>query len=100
MSGLIETLMRKVKLIEKYDDLDEKTALTIAGFRASQLGGNSILLVSDYIELYDLEDAAFYSWNSESELVSSEWGEKISRSCVLMAIIDRYGPLVFILRLR
>lgn len=98
---VIGELVKKARTVERYDNIDDRTALAVVSFKAAQLGANAALLLGDdYIELYLPNSAEAFYWDNMSQLEGDiEWAERLRNAEVLMVIRDKYRPLAFALRL-
>lgn len=98
---MIGELAKKARIVERYNNIDDRTALVVISFKAAQLGANAILLIGDdYIELYLPNSAEAFYWDNMSQLEGDiEWAERLRNAEVLMVIRDKYRPLAFALRL-
>lgn len=97
--GIVGALIKRAKLVVRFREIDERAALAHAAFRAALLGGSHVLLIGEYVELHDLQNAAWQSWNSEKELADSVEWQRIKDAEVLLAVIDKFGPTAFVLKL-
>ncbi len=97
--GIVGVLIKRAKLVVRFREIDERAALAHAAFRAALLGGTHVSLIGEYVELHDLQNATWQSWNSEKELADSGEWQRIKDAEVLLAIIDKFGPIAFVLKL-
>ena len=96
---MIAELRRRAREKAVFKQIDGKTALAVAAAKAGALGARYVLLLDEYVELYDVEKGEMRWWNSEEEFLA-EWGERLRDAEVLCAVGDRHGLVAFVLAIQ
>ncbi|MEM3457758.1 hypothetical protein [Thermofilum sp.] len=96
---MIAELRRRAREKAVFKQIDGKTALAVAAAKAGALGARYVLLLDEYVELYDVEKGEMRWWNNEEEFLA-EWGERLRDAEVLYAVGDRHGLAAFVLAIQ